>query len=65
LANATIQIGSASFDPGTQRLQVGEQEIRLDPKESAVLLELAASAPRRGSVLSGRLLEARCRRSRP
>jgi DNA-binding winged helix-turn-helix (wHTH) protein/tetratricopeptide (TPR) repeat protein len=41
----TIQIGSATLDPGTQRLQVGRRNVRLDPKEMQVLLELAASAP--------------------
>ena len=41
----TIQIGSASLDPGTLRLHQGEREVRLDPKELGVLLELAARAP--------------------
>lgn len=40
-----IQIGSAFLDPGTLRLQQGEREVRLDPKEIGVLLELAAAAP--------------------
>jgi DNA-binding winged helix-turn-helix (wHTH) protein len=39
-----IQLGSA-FDPDTLRLRHGDREVRLDPKELAVLLELAAGAP--------------------
>ena len=45
MANAILHIGSASFDPGTQRLKRGGREIRLNPKEAQVLLELAAGAP--------------------
>ncbi len=41
----TICIGSAVLDPATQRLQRNGAEVRLDPKELAVLLELAAGAP--------------------
>jgi DNA-binding winged helix-turn-helix (wHTH) protein/tetratricopeptide (TPR) repeat protein len=41
----TICIGSAVLDPATQRLQQNGREVRLDPKELAVLLELAAGAP--------------------
>lgn len=41
----TVQIGSASFDPSTQRLRRGEHEVRLHPKDMGVLLELVARAP--------------------
>lgn len=40
-----IQLGSAFLEPGTLRLRQGDREVRLDSKELAVLLELAASAP--------------------
>ncbi len=40
-----LRIGSASFDPATRRLKQDDREVRLDPKEVEVLLELAGSAP--------------------
>ena len=50
-----IQLGSAFLDPDTLRLRHGDPEVRLDPKELAVLLELAAGAPGGGGPASGSL----------